>query len=290
MGMGYGMQGELVQTTTADGVTLHGLWRAGANGRAVLLVPDLFRAFYSAPYLADLDAALAQRGIGLLAANMRDNQVSSLTSQASIDKQAGGGREAEPTEAAGLFGASRRDIAAWLDLLAARGASRAALVGEGLGATKAADAAMTGDKRVRGVGLLSPPDGAAVQQALGQRLDEALAWALLMLEAGQADELITLDGVGPVSARLMRDLFGMRGAMGRFNYADRGHDWGWLGEVKAPLLAVYREEDNLSQPAERCLDILKRHATGAKQVVTAAVLPHDGPAMAALVGDWVAGL
>ena len=266
------MQGELVLTATADGLTLHGLLVAPPAPRlAVLAVHDLYGAFYTLPYLADLAQRLVDADAALLAVNTRDHD-----------------GVLSPPPAPDLAEAARLDLDAWLGFLQARGVARVVLLGHGLGACKVtgyvtADA----EPRLAGVALVSPPDHAALVQRLGQRLDEALAWALLMLEAGQADELIRLEGIGPLSARAIRDLFGLRGLVNRFDYADRAHDWGWLAGLRLPLLLLHTDTDALSRPAADCLALVERHAAGAPSVATALVAA-DGVALA--VADWVRGL
>ena len=266
------MQGELVQTATPDGVTLHGFLAAPAAPRlAVLAVHDLYANFTTPPFLADLAAGLVDAGVALLAANTRDHD-----------------GVIPPAPTVDMAEAARLDLAAWLDLLQVRGLARVVLLGQGLGACKTAGYAETGtDRRLAGLIWVSPPDHAALVQRLGQRLDEALAWALLMLEAGQADELIRLEGVGALPARAIRDLFGLRGVLNRFDYADRAHDWGWLARINLPLLALHTDADPLSRPAADCLALIERHATASPSVVTRAV-PTE--AVAPAVVEWVRAL
>ncbi len=263
------MQGELVQTTTADGLMLHGFLAAPAAPRlAVLVVHDLYANFYTAPGLADLAPPLRDMDVALLAVNTRDHD----------------GVTAPPPQA-DLAEATRLDLCAWLDFLQARGLARVVLLGQGVGACKVATyAASETDPRLAGIAWLSPPDHAALVQRLGQRLDEALAWALLMLEAGQADELVRLEGVGPLSARTIRDLFGLRGLLNRFDYTNRGHDWSWLAGIRVPLLVLHTDRDATSRPAGDALALVERYAVAAPSVVTR-VVASDG--IASAVAEWL---
>ncbi|MCW5851171.1 MAG: hypothetical protein KIT87_13935 [Anaerolineae bacterium] len=274
------MQGELVATTTADGQTLHGCLVAPSSPRlAVLALHDLYGNFYALPDLADLAAGLANAGGALLAANTRDHDGVASLSTATLQFPDANQSPPELLDAAGL------DIAAWLGFLQAHGLTRILLLGQGLGACKvAAYTESQADQRLAGLALLSPPDHAALVSQLGQRLDEALAWALLMLEAGQADELIRLEGIGPLSARTIRDLFGLRGVFNRFDYADRAHDWGWLARIRVPLLVLHTEADRLSRPAPDALALIARHATAAPSVATHVV---SAEAMATTIVEWV---
>jgi pimeloyl-ACP methyl ester carboxylesterase len=233
--------------------------------------------FYTVPYLAAVGQSLTAQGIGVLSANTRAHDgLANL--QSSVSNPPLGGSAYESLDAA------RLDLAAWLDWLASQGQTRVLLIGHGFGAVKVAVyAAEAGDERVAGVALLSPPDGAYYQRALGQRLDEALAWSLLMLEAGQADELVALDGLGYLSARTMRDLFGLRGALNRFD-ADPAHDWSWLGTITVPLLVAARTDDPLSVEPRAWLAQFERHVRGAPSVT----LDYDTADVGALLAQWTA--
>lgn len=274
------MQGELVQTTTDDGLSLHGFLVTPASPHlAVLAVHDLYGNFYTTPHPADLIAGLTNAGVALLAANTRDHD--GVVSPSIATPPSPGMHPTTPE----LLDAARLDLAAWLDFLQTRGLERMVLLGQGLGACKVAGYAEgRADHRLAGLVWVSPPDHAALVRQFGQRLDEALAWALLMLEAGQADELIRLEGIGPLSARTIRDLFGLRGALHRFDYADRAHDWGWLARIHLPLLVLHTEADRLSRPAADCLALIERHATTAPSVATRIVSPET---VASVMTEWI---
>lgn len=263
------MNGDLVQTRTVDKVVLHGFYRAMPAGQTVVVyVHDLFGAFYTSPWLPTLANALAAQQVGLLTVNTRGHD---------------GASAYETLEAA------RQDLVAWLDWLATAGITRVILMGQGYGATKVADyMADMRDDRVKGGILVAPPDGASLKHSLGQPLDEALAWALLMLEAGQAEELIRLEGLGIFSARTIRDLFGLRGALYRFNYSDRNHDWRWWGQINTPTLVVEVNADAERHRAAERTALLKRHWRSAQSLTTNSVETMDELIKA--VTDWLAGL
>jgi hypothetical protein len=253
------MHGELIQAVTSDGARLSGLWTPAAKsaGRAILHVHDWYSNFYDPPYLAALGGAAGERGLGLLSANTRGHdEVARLV----VD----GGNVTRGGAAYEHFDAARIDLTAWLDRLVERDVAEVVLVGHGFGASKVADyAARVHDGRVIGVVLAGPPDVGWLTRRLGERLDEALAWALLMLEAGQADELVRIDGLGYLAAGAIRELFGARGALRLFDFADPRHDWNWLRGVGTPMLALYAEGANTSQPPTECLEILQAAAATA---------------------------
>ncbi len=153
----WSMLTELVETTTRDGVTLHGAYFRAAEDvgeplglDGVLLLHGVGSNFYSSPVLLHLAQEFAQHGVMALSGNTRGHDFVSLARTAAGPQRQGAAYE--------TVGHCPRDIDAWLELLMGRGAARMMVVGHSLGAIKTLYAAALHPHRsLRCVVALSPP-------------------------------------------------------------------------------------------------------------------------------------
>lgn len=154
------MLAEIVQTTTADGLSLHGALhqrkeRDGSVSQqrsvdAVLVLHGVGGNFYNSVLLSAVTQHLVDSGITVLQANTRGHDFVSIIHTSLGPRRYGAAYESVDE--------CRHDIDAWLDLLAARGEHRLILLGHSLGAIKALyRAARQPPLAVRGIVAISPP-------------------------------------------------------------------------------------------------------------------------------------
>ena len=217
---------ELCQTWTADGVQLSGIVHApegeGRLDLGVVLIHGFSSRFYSQVVLG-LAGGLARRGALVVAGNNRGHDIGALLRR----------REGGPLLAGAAWERleeSPFDIAVWIEVAAAHGCQRVALVGHSLGAAKAAlYCAERQDPRVAALAMCSPPR----QPAADQGVDDAL----------QAEAIARLAPY-PVSAQTLRS----QHAMG-----DRLQPLELLARIHVPTMVLYGEQE-LGQQAEAVLD------------------------------------
>ncbi len=217
---------ELCQTWTADGVQLSGIVHApegeGRLDLGVVLIHGFSSRFYSQVVLG-LAGGLARRGALVVAGNNRGHDIGAL-----LRRREGGpllaGAAWERLEEAPF------DIAAWIEVAAAHGCQKVALVGHSLGAAKAAlYCAERQDPRVAALAMCSPPR----QQGAIRSVDDAMA-----------GEAIASLAPYPVSAQTVRS----RQALG-----DRLQPLELLARIGVPVMALYGERE-LGPDADAVLD------------------------------------
>ncbi len=131
---------ELVQTTTTDGVKLHGvLYPATAAQNdcldldAVICLHGVGGNFYSSNLFDDMAFRLQQRGLAVLRVNTRGHDGVCFVSTTSAPQRLGAAYE--------TVGKCVHDIAAWCELASLRGLKRIGLLGHSLGGVKSIYAA-----------------------------------------------------------------------------------------------------------------------------------------------------
>lgn len=127
---------DLVQTTTRDGIRLDGAFLAPPPGQTPTLSIDAFCLihgtggnFYGSTLFDAVTDRLLASGCGVLRVNTRGHDGISTAAMAK-----GGRRQGAAYE---VLDDCRHDIAAWVDWLRQRGASRVGLLGHSSGAVKA---------------------------------------------------------------------------------------------------------------------------------------------------------
>ncbi len=177
---------EIVFTDSEDRLALHGLFFRPASPTAslpILWLHGLYTAFYDNAYVA-LGRELAGRGYLFLSVNTRGHGFGAALRSPEGRPVTGGSAFERLQE-------SPRDVAGWVDFLAASGHRRIILSGHGLGARKAAFyLAERQDARVAGLITASPiivkhPPGTPADDDRG-----LLATARQMVSAGQERELL----------------------------------------------------------------------------------------------------
>lgn len=154
------MQVELVSATTADRLRLHGMLQAPPEAAvagakqldidAVLCVHGTGSNFYSSTLFDALGERLLASGAAVLRINTRGHDAISTA-----HTDSGGIRQGAAFE---IVDDCRHDLAAWLDLLVARGYSRVALLGHSSGAVKGIyQAAVAPHPAVARLVAISPP-------------------------------------------------------------------------------------------------------------------------------------
>ncbi|HQR45770.1 MAG TPA: alpha/beta fold hydrolase [Thermoanaerobaculia bacterium] len=177
---------ELVFVDSEDRLSLHGALFRPASPTAnvpILWIHGLFASFYDNAYVA-LGRELAGRGYVFLSANTRGNGFGAALRNPNGPPVTGGSGWERLEE-------SPRDVAAWVDFLAASGYRRVVVAGHGLGARKAAFyVSERQDARVVGLVAASPivlkyPGGAPTDEERN-----LLATARQMVAAGRGRDLM----------------------------------------------------------------------------------------------------
>ena len=152
------IKGELVQTTTPDGLTLHGMAFEPVDGGGlwVVHVHGSCGNFYQEPFINPLAEALTAAGVGMLTVNTRGHDAEAYV----VGRSAGPQRESwQIGTRRDIFGQCVHDLTAWTDLARSHGATRVVLSGHSAGAVKVAHyAAQTDEANLAGLILLSPGD------------------------------------------------------------------------------------------------------------------------------------
>lgn len=180
---------ELVDVTTADGLTLNGALAAapvlGGSARfdAALLMHGVGGRFHDSFY-RNFSAALVANGTATLRANNRGHDV--------VNR--GNAKGAFAGAALERIDACEHDWRAWLDLLERRGYRRILLFGHSLGAVKSAYyLATTRDPRVTGCVLASPPrfnPERMLASSRGAEFGAMLETARTLVATGRGDDLM----------------------------------------------------------------------------------------------------
>lgn len=292
------MRTSFLRAPTADSLLLQGLLYEpdGPCAGAVLHVHGMAGNFYENRFLDVMARVYTDAGFALLAGNTRGHDMIGtvpLTTEPPSSARCGVAYE--------RFADSAHDLAAWLDVLAARLAVPLVIQGHSLGGSKAVHyVTARDDDRVAGVVLLSSTEMiqyAEVQADYASRLTEARA----LLSDGCGDQLLAglvWDDAYVMSAATYVD-FTTRG-----NPIDvvRGYapdEPAPLGAVRQPVLAVMGRSDEgvgaIGTTAEDYLALLERKATGSANVETYAPDCNHGyrgaeEDVAQRVAGWLARL
>lgn len=187
------MHVELVRTVTRDGLRLDGGLaqargtRKGLSLDAAIVLHGVGGNFYSQRTLEPLISRLAEEGVATLAVNTRGHDAVFEATLFNTRRRFGAAYE--------IVDECRLDIAAWIELLEARGYGRIALVGHSLGAIKAVYA-QSQDKfaAVSAVVAVSGPRlsySAFMNSESSSRFWESMQTAEQMVKEGRGEELFT---------------------------------------------------------------------------------------------------
>lgn len=254
---------DMRQTWTADGVQLTGLVHTPPPGApsldmAVVLVHGFSSRFYSQVVLG-LAGGLARRGALCVAGNTRGHDIGALLRSANAPPLLAGA-------AWEVLEDAPHDIAAWIDLALAEGASRVALVGHSLGALKCALYCLDRqDPRVVALALASPPLKAAAPPEIHEGDGHALARLLPF----------------PASVQTLRS---------RRALAERMQPLELLSRLDLPTLILYGERE----PENGGEDDLERYAAYGADTAYVAGADHNYTGreddVAGVIAGWLHGV
>jgi alpha-beta hydrolase superfamily lysophospholipase len=241
---------ELVQVTTADGMRLDGMLQAADEAStgvplplgidAALIVHGTGGNFYASTMMDLLAERLRQRGAATLRVNTRGHDgISTAVTRT------GGIRQGAAYE---VVDDCRHDLAAWLELAAARGFQHVALLGHSLGAVKSIytlaqvagssdePAAVSSDRcQVSRLITLSPPRLSYSYFAASSRAEEFLAMcrqAEALVAAGREESLIEIGFPLPYAVTA-------RGYLDKYGSAERYNVLKHLPAISCPTLVTY---------------------------------------------------
>lgn len=143
------MLGKLVQTTTSDGVRLHGFLSESSRLRnAWILVHGVNSNFYSSTLLSELGRKLANEDTAVLLVNTRGHDILSFNTGPTPMRV---GSQIES------LSASQLDLDAWVQYLIQKGVERVSLLGHSLGALKCVLWSLKNHDCLRALVAISPP-------------------------------------------------------------------------------------------------------------------------------------
>ncbi len=265
---------EIVFVDSEDRLTLQGLLfrpEKPASEIPILWIHGLFSSFYENAYVS-LGRELAGRGLVFLSGKTRGHDFGA-TIRTSGGGQVTAGSSWERLEE------SPRDLAAWVDFLAASGFPRVALAGHGLGARKAAYfAAGRQDSRVAGLVAASP----SVAKNAGTLTEDdrnLLAVARQMVSLGRGTELLPSMGTGcPLSAATYVDHEDPEEAFSNvFSVTGHSRVTPIVADVKVPILAFFGSQERSSDGRDRGgeLGLIRYGARSSPQVTVTLVRGAD---------------
>ncbi|MFI5181988.1 MAG: alpha/beta hydrolase [Thermoanaerobaculia bacterium] len=257
---------EVVFVDSEDRLTLQGLLfrpTTPVSDIPVLWIHGLFSSFYENSYVA-LGREISGRGFFFLTGKTRGHDFGATLRTAGGSVVTGGSSWERLEE-------SPRDLAAWVDFLAASGFRRVVIAGHGLGARKAAYyQAERQDARVAGLVVASPsvPKNASGAPTEDER--NLLAVARQMAAAGRGDELLPSMGSGcPLSAATYLDHEDPEAPFSNiFTVTGHSRSTPFVAEVNVPILAFFGSQERSPDGRDRGgeLGLLRYGARGSPQV------------------------
>jgi len=253
------MIGELIRTTTQDGLQLQGLL-ATPEGEAkgvVLLIHGLEGNFYENCFFDDVAQAVTEAGWAFAAVNTRGAGVlaSFNTDVPGQYREYGAARE--------VIEDSLADLGAWLDYLEKRGFKSVLLSGHSLGTLKVVYyQAQRQDPRVKGIVLMGAVDyHSFARETAGEHLEEYLEEAKEMVAVGRGEEFtpkawhfLTL-----MSYRSFYDWFRPDSPARIFEFSQPDFAYSQLQSLKVPLLVLQGEKDQYLQNPQASLALISQH-------------------------------
>lgn len=257
---GY-MTNQLLQTSTSDGIYLHGYYVPSETKKTAILHIHGFEGnFYENNFVHVLAKEMEAKGIGFLTVNTRGN-----------------GRDTEFNTVEGKYrkiGAryelledAHLDITAWLEVLLKEGYKEIVLQGHSLGTVKAVRYLFEGvyrDKIAKLI-LLAPFDKKGYMIVQNIDTKQMLAKAQEVVDQGRGDELITPEyGDGITSYKTFISWY-KQDDLGRcFEFCSPDYDFPILKQIIIPTMIIVGSNDeyfyptNPKQPQE-AMDILLSH-------------------------------
>ena len=262
---------EIVNTDSEDRLSLHGLFVRPAMPTSpvpILWIHGIYTSFYENAYVA-LGREMAGRGHVFLSANTRGHDFgAAIRTSGGASVTGGSGWE--------RLDESPRDVAAWVDYLAASGFRKIVVAGHGMGARKAAFYVATRkDARVAGLVAASP---VVLKYPGGAPSDEErnlLANARHMVAGGSARDLMPWPAQGcSMSAATFVDHEDPDADFSNiFSLTGHGRTAPLVAEVAIPILAFFGSQERSSDGRDRGGELgLLRHGARSSPQVTITLL------------------
>jgi hypothetical protein len=273
------LQGNLIKTTTSDGLEHAGFWVDKKSEVAVFHSHGTSGDFYTHKFIEAEAEKLSEQGISFLTANNRGHDV-----YADIRKH-----QNENVEWEQIGGAFEKfedcliDIAAWLDFLIDHGVKKIILQAHSLTQKILYYQCYKKDERVIGQIHLSPcNDAGYMYYLLGEKkYNETNRMIEEMVKAGNVKELLPkeLSVVCPMGALAYNGYLTENSIGNLFPYHNpESPKWKLLNETNNPLLAIFGGADGFIKPSIKdAANLFKRHAKSAKSITTRIIdgAPHS---------------
>jgi len=266
---------QLVQTTTSDGLYLHGYYSPTSDKKVAFLHIHGFEGnFYENNFVHVLADTLEKANIPFLSANTRGNASDQDFNTVQGKYKRIGARNEQLEEA-------HLDISAWMKLLIKEGYKTIVLQGHSLGTIKVIRYLFEGKykNKVNKLILLAPFDKKALMDISGRKdIKGLLKKARLKVKQGKGDELITKEFEDiklcykTFISWYKQDDFGRM-----FEFCSPNYDFPILQQIKIPTKIIVGSKDeyfHLSNPKnpQEALDLmLKRIPQSEGEIIKGAV-------------------
>lgn len=273
------VQGNLVKTTTSDGLEHSGFWVDRKSKTAVFHSHGTSGDFYTHKFIEEEAKKLSLQGVSFLTANNRGHDV-----YADIRKYEKGN-----VEWAQIGGAFERfedcliDISAWLDFLTSQGVEKVILQAHSLTQKILYYQFHKKDKRVIGQVHLSPcNDAGYMYYLLGEKkYRETNRKIEKMVKEGNVRELLPkeLSVVCPMGALAYLGYLTEDGAGNLFPYHNpESPKWNLLNQTKEPILTIFGGSDGFIKPSvKEAAELFRNNARSAKDLIVTIIdgAPHS---------------
>ncbi|HVX93100.1 MAG TPA: alpha/beta hydrolase [Candidatus Dojkabacteria bacterium] len=258
---------KLVQTSTSDGLILHGYYVPSKDKRiAVLQVHGLAGNFYEDTFTHIFAQEFEEQSIGYLTANNRGNGKDMDFNKVNGDSVRIGSQY-ELLEEAHL------DITAWLKILIDEGYKEIVLMGHSAGSVKAVRYLFEGElkDKITKLILLSPIDVLGFRLAKGRiDIDGFLKQAQMKVDEGKGNELITSEFDHDTLSYKTFISWYRRDDLGRmFDFFDKDYDFQILKHINIPTKILVGSNDEYFHPSnpshpQEAMDILLKNISNSK--------------------------
>jgi pimeloyl-ACP methyl ester carboxylesterase len=265
---------KLLQTTTSDGLYLHGYYVPSEDKNlAVLHIHGFEGNFYENNFVHVLANEMEAKGIGFLTVNTRGNgRDTSFNTVDGKGKKIGARYE--------LLEEAHLDITAWLKYLVDEGYKEIVLQGHSLGTIKAIRYLFEGEykDKINKLVLLCPFDkkGFMVINGKGD-LEGLVNKAQKMVDEGKDDELISSefdDGDGTTSYKTFVSWYKQDDLGRMFEFCSPEYDFPVLKQIKVPTKIIVGSNDEYFYPTnpkhpEEAMELLLKNIPDSKGKIIA---------------------
>lgn len=274
---------KLLQTSTSDGLYLHGYFVPSSDRKVAILHIHGFEGnFYENNFVHVLADRLVKANIGFLVVNTRGNGRDTDFNTVDGNYKRFGARYE-------LLEEAHIDITAWLKFLIEQEYQEIVLMGHSLGTMKVVRYLFEGElkDKVNKLVLLSPFDKKGAMVTSGRKdIKGLLKKAQAKVDAGQGDELITKEFDDIVISYTTFVSWYKQDDLGRmFEFCSYDYDFPTLSQIKTPTKVIVGSKDeyfHLSNPdhPEEAMELMLKHIPNSKgKIINGAVhsfKPHEG--------------